>query len=204
MSKFFDATVPVVPVLDKSNSYSQFLKIAKNEYSLDVKELNVMKVGEIFEFIHDMRLLIAILNDYQLYSFLFSNDLLSKTKLLAMMVYKNVFPIDFSLAQNGQGVLAKVVNLSETIRKDKIEQINYELGEKEDLLEEDDTDDSLARTITNLRQDVQRTTDMSFEELMSSVDADTLMELLGQEEAIPMEGNDGDKLEKKAYGESFK
>ncbi|WP_167769315.1 P-loop NTPase fold protein [Weissella cibaria] len=104
MSKFFDATVPVVPVLDKSNSYSQFLKIAKNEYSLDVKELNVMKVGKIFEFIHDMRLLIAILNDYQLYSFLFSNDLLSKTKLLAMMVYKNVFPIDFSLAQNGQGV----------------------------------------------------------------------------------------------------
>lgn len=101
-TKFFDFIIPVIPVINGSNSSEIFLKIIK-EHKYDIKD---QLVEDIALFVDDMRLLYNIMNEY----FLFSQKLgkLDQNKLLAMVVYKNLYPNDFVALSNGEGKLHKI------------------------------------------------------------------------------------------------
>lgn len=104
-TKFFDFIIPVVPIVDSSNSYDQFLKMLRGggiEKRFDTGFLQSITL-----YLDDMRILKNVYNEFLVYidridagqSF---TDL-NWDKMMAMIVYKNLFPHDFSELQFGRG-----------------------------------------------------------------------------------------------------
>lgn len=99
-AKFFDFIVPIIPVINASNSSQKLLEyreVNKYEWRDDLIE-------DIAIFISDMRLLHNIVNEFHLYKSKLSKEL-DQNKLLAILIYKNIFPGDFSQLSEGEGRL---------------------------------------------------------------------------------------------------
>jgi hypothetical protein len=134
-TKFFDFIIPVIPVINPSNS-SQKLLDKKEKYKFDISE-NL--IDSLSMFIDDMRLLHNITNEYYLY-YQKLNKSLIQDKLLAMIVYKNLFPNDFTALSHNKGRLYEAITnkqsyiASETIKiKDEIETYKKEIKELENV-----------------------------------------------------------------------
>ncbi|MCD4729186.1 MAG: hypothetical protein K8R74_01200, partial [Bacteroidales bacterium] len=127
-TKFFDFMIPIIPVINSSNSNEKLLKIIKeNEYTIS-NDL----IDDISLFIDDMRLLYNIMNEYHLYSKNLNNNL-DQDKLLSMIVYKNIFPNDFTELSNNKGFLYETIsNKHEYIGKeiDKIDNEIFQIKEE--------------------------------------------------------------------------
>ena len=119
-TKFFDFIIPVVPVVDGSNSYDQliiFLKNYVNGNKIEKGNVNGNKIEKGFLegislYIDDMRLLKNICNEFHLYYSNINNDKLelNANKMFAIIVYKNLFPLDFTLLQMNQGFVFYILN----------------------------------------------------------------------------------------------
>ncbi|MCM1502542.1 MAG: hypothetical protein NC115_07755 [Bacteroidales bacterium] len=140
--KFFDYIVTVIPVIDSSNSKAK-LKEALDSNGCGSDITSVEDLSEIAFFIQDMRILTNIVNEYRQYrDRLCASDgaLLDKTKLLAMIVYKNYYPQDFALLQRREG---KVYECFSSKHKfvigalKNIEKLEEELSEKELIFKQD-------------------------------------------------------------------
>ncbi|TXJ29046.1 MAG: hypothetical protein E6Q24_05040 [Chitinophagaceae bacterium] len=102
-TKFFDFIIPIIPVINFSNSNEKLKSIIKNNgYTIDDELVN-----DISLFIDDMRLLYNIMNEYEIY-WRHLDKKLNQNKLLAVIVYKNIFPNDFVSLNNNDGELYKV------------------------------------------------------------------------------------------------
>nr|WP_279036813.1 P-loop NTPase fold protein [Snodgrassella alvi] len=100
-TKFFDFMIPVVPVIDGFNSYDKLTTILK--IYIDGNKIENGFLEGVSLYIDDMRLLKNICNEFHLYYSNINNTELNANKMFAMMVYKNLFPLDFSLLQKNQG-----------------------------------------------------------------------------------------------------
>ncbi|ORF22413.1 hypothetical protein BGI05_02140, partial [Snodgrassella alvi] len=102
-TKFFDFIIPVVPVVDSSNSYDQLITILK--IYIDGNKIENGFLEGISLYIDDMRLLKNICNEFHLYYSNINNNKLelNANKMFAIIVYKNLFPLDFTLLQMNQG-----------------------------------------------------------------------------------------------------
>lgn len=125
--KFFDLIIPVVPVLDGSNSYDLLiaqLKINEQIYN----KLDPAFLRDISLYFTDYRLLKNIINELQIYASRIDNTELDYNKLFAIITYKSLFPKDFSQLQEGQGyvfnVLARKSHLIQKEIEDADERIN--------------------------------------------------------------------------------
>ncbi|WP_370578476.1 hypothetical protein ABX014_21160 [Snodgrassella alvi] len=110
-TKFFDFIIPVVPVVDGSNSYDQLITILK--IYIDGNKIENGFLEGISLYIDDMRLLKNICNEFHLYySNINNNDKLelNANKMFAIIVYKNLFPLDFTLLQMNQGFVFYIFN----------------------------------------------------------------------------------------------
>nr|ELR5080663.1 hypothetical protein [Providencia stuartii] len=129
-TKFFDYIMPVIPFVDGNNSYEK-LKNILNEFNLDSKFL---KGGAIY--VDDYRILKNIYNEYVIYYRKLTlknkcNESSSiepnKDKLLAFIIYKNLFPIDFSSLQNNKGYVFDIINEKEALIEKNKKQIRIEI-----------------------------------------------------------------------------
>lgn len=114
-TKFFDFIIPIIPVINSSNS---------NEILLEKKRVNGYVISEdliedISLFIDDMRLLHNIINEYHVYH-LKLNENLRQDKLLSMIVYKNIYPDDFSKLSCNDGILFKIINSKKQLIVDSV------------------------------------------------------------------------------------
>lgn len=115
-TKFFDYIIPVIPVVDGSNTYPVMEKMFGNCIGdIDSKFLKGLAV-----FIDDMRLLKNIYNEYVIYSNIMNTTELSCMKMLAMITYKNVFPRDFSELHLDRGYVYNVFKNKKEIIKEKV------------------------------------------------------------------------------------
>ncbi len=80
-TKFFDFTIPIIPVINSSNSIEQLSKIVKN----NAYDISDELLDNISLFIDDMRLLNNIMNEYHLYSKSLDENL-SQDELLSKVV----------------------------------------------------------------------------------------------------------------------
>ncbi|MBR5531425.1 MAG: ATP-binding protein [Bacteroidaceae bacterium] len=106
-TKFFDYISTVIPVINPSNSKAK-LKEALKDRGFNDNEIPDEDLSEIAFFIQDMRILTNIANEYSQYRCKLYNpdkNYLSRTKLLAMIVYKNYFPKDFSQLHKRDGLV---------------------------------------------------------------------------------------------------
>ena len=109
-TKFFEFIVPIIPVINHSNSIDKVLEQGKR-IDLDAR-LNKQFIREISRYLSDLRLIRNIFNEYVVYSTNLAadqEDLLDPNKLLAVLIYKNVLPHDFAALHRQEGVLVEVL-----------------------------------------------------------------------------------------------
>lgn len=123
-TKFFDYIITIIPVINPSNSKDKLkaaLKANDCEDGISDDDLSEMAF-----FIQDMRILTNIVNEYKQYrdKLCTTNGAqLSKTKLLAMIVYKNYYPQDFALLHRRDGKVYQCLSSKRAFIKDALSKI---------------------------------------------------------------------------------
>ncbi len=106
-TKFFDFIIPVIPIINQSNSGSKLRKrLLSGDESKDPSE---QFLEDVSIFIDDMRLLNNICNEYQIYRNILSPKL-KPDRLLAIIIYKNLKPEDFRKLNEGNSLINEIVN----------------------------------------------------------------------------------------------
>ncbi len=105
-TKFFDFILPVIPVINYSNSYEKMV----NKFSNPDLKLTVTDkfINAVTLYIDDMRALKNIFNEFMLYKENLKGIIIVEDKLLAVIVYKNIFPSDFAELHENKGIISKV------------------------------------------------------------------------------------------------
>lgn len=133
-TKFFDHITTVIPVINPSNSKVK-LKEALIDRGFDENEIPDDDLSDIAFFIQDMRILKNIANEYSQYRSKLYNPktkYLSRTNLLAMIVYKNYSPKDFAQLHKRDGLVYSCLNS----KKKFVEEALKTLETKKSKLEE--------------------------------------------------------------------
>lgn len=115
-TKFFEFIIPVIPIINSSNSIDMVLEQG-GRLELGGK-LDPQFLREVSRHLSDLRLIHNIFNEYAIYVDNLQTDgenPLDATKLLAVLIYKNVYPKDFELLHRGEGQLASILG-----RKDEL------------------------------------------------------------------------------------
>lgn len=115
-TKFFEFIIPVVPIINSSNSIDMVLAQGKR-LELDGR-LDQQFLREVSRYLSDLRLIHNIFNEYAIYVANLETDgenVLDATKLLAVLIYKNVYPRDFELLHRSEGHLAGIFGRKEEL-----------------------------------------------------------------------------------------
>lgn len=123
-TKFFDFIIPIIPVINSSNSNDILLK----KLTPISTKISTDLIDDLSLFIDDMRLLNNILNEYKIYQSKLSEKL-SQDKLLAMIVYKNIHPGDFVSLHNSEGLVYDIIKKKQEYLKIQIADIDKNIGE---------------------------------------------------------------------------
>lgn len=92
-TKFFDFLIPIIPVINSSNSGEILLK--KFIDSGTKENISDTFITDITLFIDDMRMLKNVYNEYTIYKKKLGLNL-NQEKLLGIIIYKNFYPSDFA------------------------------------------------------------------------------------------------------------
>ena len=126
-TKFFDYIVPIVPVVDSSNSYDQFISHLKKGGILEKFDERFLQGLSLY--IDDMRLLKNIYNEFVVYFNRLNITELDCNKMLAIIAYKNLFPRDFADLQLNQGFVYTLFDSKELFIKEELENLSENLSE---------------------------------------------------------------------------
>ena len=132
-TKFFDYMLPIIPVVDASNSYSKFKEYL--QASSDYDEINDRFLRGLSLFIDDLRTVKNIVNEYQIYSSKLVSTISKPNCLLALIAYKNILPKDFSELQLKRGAIYTILESKDKLAALCQESINSEIKELEEKLE---------------------------------------------------------------------
>lgn len=133
-TKFFDFIIPVIPIINTTNSREALLawlgEIRRNNpYECEIPEQFMMDIAP---YIDNMRILYNICNNYLTYRRTLKKRAtitLADHKIFAMMLFKNLYPQDFAEMQSGQGVIKEVFTTGKpTYRKQKEEELRQWLN----------------------------------------------------------------------------
>lgn len=124
-TKFFDFIIPIVPIINSSNSS----EILRKEFLTDSQKTDITEdvINDISLFIDDMRLLYNIINEYKIYNQRMSAYTFDNNRLLAMIAYKNLFPRDFTQLSQGKGCLYNVIAQKDKYVRDLISKYEKEI-----------------------------------------------------------------------------
>jgi len=129
-TKFFDFIIPVIPVINSSNSKEKLSAIAiENNY-----EVSPELIDDVSLFIDDMRLLYNIMNEYAVYRRLLDKGL-NRDKLLAILIYKNIWPDDFVLLGNNEGALYSLLTKKNEFIKTNLIEIDSKIKEHREAID---------------------------------------------------------------------
>ncbi|WP_105152432.1 DNA-binding protein [Streptococcus suis] len=139
-TKFFDFIIPIIPVITSSNSGEKLGEILTNLGESHSVSKTLLKQVAIY--IDDMRLAYNICNEFVLYkNNLFSqkendnNKLnLSSDKIFAIIVYKNIFPKDFSLLQKDSGFVHQLFSKIDNLRQRNLDKKSAEIEKIEEKI----------------------------------------------------------------------
>lgn len=122
-AKFFDYMLPVIPIVNFSNSGDKLKKMLEGE---SIKIDNDL-IDDLSLFVDDMRLLYNIMNEFHVYATKI-NQQLDMNKLLAIIVYKNLFPKDFTDLSENRGELFETINNKNKYIEDAVSEINKQIN----------------------------------------------------------------------------
>lgn len=139
--KFFDFVIPIVPVINASNSRAVLHKFLEEKCQINESNTPGLKklIKDVSPYVSDMRLLKNICNEFYTYRKQIP-DCTAPVELLGMIVFKNFFPREFAAMHQDDGlikvlmeereraVVGEVARCEEEIRKcrEEIESIEKE------------------------------------------------------------------------------
>ncbi|MBE6351588.1 MAG: hypothetical protein E7060_01440 [Treponema bryantii] len=144
-TKFFDFIIPVIPVINNSNSKDKLTTILNKSKTKISEDL----ISDISFFIDDMRILNNILNEFYLYEKILAKTDLNADNLLAIITYKNLFPNDFVLLMQNKGDLYEAINRKDKYLENRRDEINSEIQLLQKKIE--DSDRLLQQNLKELR-----------------------------------------------------
>lgn len=145
-TKFFDFIVPIVPIIDGSNSYDQFIEHFKQGGLFEL--FNESFLQGLSLYVDDMRILKNIYNEFIIYHNRIQSTELNSDKLLAIIAYKNIFPRDFSDLQLGMGFVHNLFESKLDFVKQAVLSINNRIRKIEDDIQS--TQDGALNSIDEL------------------------------------------------------
>lgn len=147
-TKFFDFIIPVLQVVNSSNACDVLLEKIRNSKEKDFKDISEDLIIDLTYLINDMRVIKNIYNEFLIYKnnlklnmrideerqgnesreIYKSKEDINKyyEKLLAIIVYKNLYPVDFSKLQNDEGMLYDIFNNKSELVSEVIDNIDKE------------------------------------------------------------------------------
>lgn len=131
-TKFFDYIVPVIPVVDSSNSYDQFISHFKNSGIFEKFDESFLHGLSLY--IDDMRLLKNIYNEFVIYFNRLNTTEFDCNKMLAIITYKNLFPRDFAELQLNQGFVYAIFNGKDSFIEAEIKEMKEDIVERKQKL----------------------------------------------------------------------
>lgn len=129
--KCFDYISTVIPVINRSNAKNQLKEELEKRGVTEIADTHLSELGF---FLHDMRLLKNIANEYVQYRSKLEKGI-SGEKLLGMIVYKNYYPKDFADLHDCKGVVYRLINLKEVFVSDRIAELEAENERKREIQE---------------------------------------------------------------------
>lgn len=135
-TKFFEFIIPVIPIINSSNSIDKVLEQGKR-LSLD-KRLKPQFLREVSRYLDDLRLIQNIFNEYAIYVANLEPEgetILDANKLLAVLIYKNVFPSDFENLHRGRGNLAGILHAHDRLVTASEAKYRAEISRLEELID---------------------------------------------------------------------
>lgn len=154
-TKFFDFIIPIIPVINYSNSgeiLRRELQVSDNTQKNDTSVIHEAIIDQLSLFIDDLRLLYNIINEYKIYRNRLSapkesdeqaTDLhLIADRLLAIIIYKNLYPQDFSDLAQGKGLLYRIISSKkDTYINAAIDKCNKDIALREERVQAIETSD---------------------------------------------------------------
>ena len=131
--KFFDYIIPVIPFINPSNANDKLAELL-NEAKIS-KDFTPGFIDDVVTFIDDidMRLLTNILQEYLVYKESLKHDL-EQDNLLAMIIYKNIYPRDFAKLHKNEGDLYGFISNKRSYIKDLISDLDEEIKTNKTLI----------------------------------------------------------------------
>lgn len=126
-TKFFDYIIPIVPVVDGSNSYDQFISHFKKGGLLEKFDESFLQGLSLY--IDDMRLLKNIYNEFVIYFNRLNITELNCNKMLAIIAYKNLFPRDFADLQLNQGFVYTLFDSKKFFIAEEVKRFSERISE---------------------------------------------------------------------------
>jgi hypothetical protein len=132
-TKFFDYILPIVPVMDNSNSLGKMDELFKSQNIYNDFTNTFLDI--LSDYLDDIRLIKNICNEYIIYKTKLAHSAgwFKNENLLAIIVYKNIFPADYALTRLGlgQGVVHRIIeslkNKKNEVYQEQIKKINDEI-----------------------------------------------------------------------------
>ena len=109
-TKFFDFIIPIVSFMDSRNAYT-LLKSKTPSLGIS-SDVNLKKMAS---YIGDMRSLQNISNEFQIFCNVVDNSI-NKTKLFALVFYKNIYALDYHFTDKKTGLLYSFIHNYRTQR----------------------------------------------------------------------------------------
>ena len=147
-TKFFDFIIPIVPIINSTNSNEKLLELFGDDINkIDVEDnkraITQKYIMSVSPYIDDMRVLINIYNEFLIYK----NTLREEQKLdlgdiqmMSLMIFKNLRPNDFANLQMEKGVVKEAFRCKERFVKNEIEKLEEEkesITEKLKIVDDD-------------------------------------------------------------------
>jgi len=133
--KFFDAIIPIIPSMTSYNSFEVFkTELFTEEGSSNMPSDEILK--EVSNFIYDRRMATNIYNEYLLYlENLETTNVINFDQLFGFIVYKNMFPEDFTKLQENKGAFYSVIHDNQEYNYILINELDKELEKLNTLID---------------------------------------------------------------------
>jgi len=143
-NKFFDIIISIVPYISSQNSKAKMLKLFEGEIEkvskIEDKQSfkDVIKIAALC--IDEMRTIHSIYNDYLIYTKIIEQNDKSTVKvfsheLLAIIIYKNLFPLDFEYLNSRTSKLDQILDLRSELldnlikkKKEEVKSLKHHLN----------------------------------------------------------------------------
>ncbi len=128
-TKFFDFIIPVIPIINSTNSGEKLrdrLNVTLNndgKYKSSVYDISSSYITLVSPFIEDMRVLTNICNEFVIYKKTLNSLILKDEEMFSVMIFKNLFPTDFADLEAEKGIVKRAFEDKKIFINKKIEQL---------------------------------------------------------------------------------